>query len=105
MVGKLKQPLNHYKQLSGASAGAMWAKLNLGITYNKDDSFLTAINKHGDYMAFDRVEQLPKGAEIDWSEMAERYIVKKACSIYDLVGWDTTALWNAHRGLGSVQWL
>jgi len=77
----------------------------LGITYNKDDSFLTAINKHGQYMAFDKIEQLPKGAEIDWSEMTERYIVNKACSIYDLVGWDTTTLWNAHRGLGNLQWL
>jgi len=105
MVGKLKQSLNQYKQLSGSSAGAMWAKRHLGINYNKDDSFLTAINRHGEYMAFDKIEQLPKGAEIDWSEMAERFIVKKACSIYDLVGWDTTPLWNAHRGIGNVQWL
>ena len=105
MVGKLKQSLNQYKQLSGSSAGAMWAKQHLGINYKKDESFLTAINKQGQYMAFDRIEQLPKGAEIDWSEMAERFIVKKACSIYDLVGWDTTALWNAHRGLGNLQWL
>ena len=105
MVGKLKQQLNQYKVLSGASAGAMWAKNNLGINYNKDESFLTAINKHGQYMAFDKIEQLPKGAEIDWSEMTERYIVNKACSIYDLVGWNTTPLWNAHRGIGNVQWL
>jgi len=105
MVGKLKQPLNQYKQLSGSSAGAMWAKQNLGINYKKDERFLTAINKHGQYMAFDRIDQLPKGAEIDWSEMAERFIVKKACSIYDLVDWDTTPLWNAHRGLGNLQWL
>ena len=105
MVGKLKRQLSQYKVLSGASAGALWAKNNLGIDYKVDDSFLTAINKRGQYMAFDKIEQLPKGAEIDWSEMTERYIVNKACSIYDLVGWNTTPLWNAHRGLGNLQWL
>lgn len=105
MVGKLKKPLSQYKVLSGASAGVKWAKDNLGIDYMVDDAFLTAVNKRGDYMAFDKIESLEGVAEIDWAEMTERFIVKKACDIYELVDWDTQSLWNAHRGLGTVRWL
>ena len=42
---------------------------------------------------------------MDWDALTEKYIVKKACDIYDLVDWDTQSLWNAHRGLGTVRWL
>ena len=105
MRGKLKRSLSQYKVLSGASAGAKWAKDNLNKSYGVDDSFLTAVNKRGEYIAFDTIDCLKGVTEIDWSEMTERFIVNKACAIYALVDWDTQALWNAHRGLGNVRWL
>lgn len=105
MKGKLKKPLRKYKVLSGASAGVQWAYNNLGASYQVDESFLTALNKNGEFMAFDTIESLEGVAEIDWAEMTERYIVKKACDIYSLVDWDTQPLWNAHRGLNNVRWI
>jgi DNA polymerase elongation subunit (family B) len=105
MVGKLKQRLSEYKVLSGASAGANWAKNNLGRNYNVNESFLTAVNTRGQHIAFDKITDLQGVAEIDWEEMTEKFIVKKAASIYGLVGWDTIELTNAHRGLGAVQWV
>jgi len=105
MVGKLKHPLSQYKVLSGASAGAKWAKDVLGKKYEVDEAFLTAVNTRGEFMAFDTIESLNGVAEIDWAEMTERFIVKKACDIYSLVDWNTQSLWNAHRGLGNIQWL
>ena len=105
MRGKLKRSLSQYKVLSGASAGAKWAKDNLNKSYGVDDSFLTAVNKRGEYIAFDTIDCLKGVTEIDWSEMTERFIVNKACAIYSLVDWDTQALWNAHRGIGNIRWL
>jgi|13_taG_2_1085334.scaffolds.fasta_scaffold00214_16 DNA polymerase elongation subunit (family B) len=105
MVGKLKRRLSQYKVLSGASAGADWAKKNLGRNYEVDEAFLTAVNKRGQHIAFDNFEQLQGVCTIDWARMTETYIVNKACDIYDLVGWSTQELWNAHRGLGAVQWI
>jgi DNA polymerase elongation subunit (family B) len=104
-VGKLKQKLSSYKVLSGASAGAKWAKDHLGVEYQAGDFFLTAIDHRGRYIAFDRIEDLEGKAEVDWAEMTERYITKKACDVYDLVSWDTTPLLNAQRGVGRVAWL
>lgn len=103
--GKLKRPLSQYKVLSGASAGADWARRNLNINYSVDESFLTAVNTRGEFMAFNNVEDIEGVAEIDWSALTEKYIVKKACAIYNLVDWDTQALFNAHRGIGSIRWL
>jgi DNA polymerase elongation subunit (family B) len=105
MVGKLKRRLSQYKVLSGASAGADWAKKNLGRNYEVDEAFLTAVNKRGQHIAFDNFEQLQGVCTIDWPRMTETYIVNKACDIYDLVGWSTQELWNAHRGLGAVRWV
>ena len=103
--GKLKRPLSQYKVLSGASAGADWARRVMGVNYKVDESFLTAVNTKGDFMAFDNLTSLKGVAEVDWDALTEKYIVKKACDIYDLVDWDTQPLWNAHRGLGTVRWL
>ena len=103
--GKLKRPLSQYKVLSGASAGADWARRVMGVNYKVDESFLTAVNTKGDFMAFDNLTSLEGVAEVDWDALTEKYIVKKACDIYDLVDWDTQPLWNAHRGLGTVRWL
>jgi DNA polymerase elongation subunit (family B) len=105
MKGKLKKPLSKYVTKSGSSAGADWAYRNLGIEYGVDEPFLTAINKRGEYMAFNKISDLEGVAEIDWAEMTERFIVKKACDIYSLVDWDTQSLINAHRGLSIVQWI
>ena len=105
MKGKLKQKLSSYKVLSGASAGVAWAKINLNKDYDVGDSFLTAVDKSGKTMAFDNIEELRGVAEIDWRSMTEKYIVKKACDIYELVGWDTQPLWNAFLGLSKTVWL
>jgi DNA polymerase elongation subunit (family B) len=105
MKGKLRRPLHKYKSISGAIAGVVWAKDNLNRVYEVDESFLTAIGAGGQYYAFDSVEELEGVAKIDWPEMTERFIVNKACAIYDLVNWDTQPLWNAHRGIGNVKWL
>ena len=56
-------------------------------------------------MAFTSLSELDGVAEIDWEALTEKYIVNKACHIYDLVGWDTQPLWNAHRGIGKVEWV
>jgi len=105
MVGKLKKRLSEYRVLSGASAGAKWAKMYLGKDYKVNESFLTAVDLRGQHIAFDKIEELQGKAEIDWSEMTEKFIVNKATSIYELVGWDNMELLNAHRGLGAVQWI
>jgi DNA polymerase elongation subunit (family B) len=105
MKGKLKQKLSSYKVLSGASAGVAWAKINLNKDYDVGDSFLTAVDKSGNTMAFDNIEELRGVAEIDWRSMTEKYIVKKACDIYELVAWDTQPLWNAFLGLNKTVWL
>ncbi len=104
-IGKLKMPLSRYKSISGAAAGALWAKEYLGKRYEPGETFLTAIGAGGQYYAFDKLKDLEGVAKIDWSEMTERFIVNKACDIYDLVEWDTQPLWNAHRGIGNVEWL
>ena len=105
MKGRLRRPLSKYKSISGAVAGVVWAREHLGKRYEVDDTFLTAIGPGGQYYAFDKLESLEGVAKIDWSEMTERFILNKACDIYDLVNWDTQPLWNAHRGLGNVKWL
>jgi DNA polymerase elongation subunit (family B) len=105
MKGRLRRPLHKYKSISGAVAGVVWAREHLDKRYQVDDTFLTAIGAGGQYYAFDKVEELEGVAKIDWSEMTERFIVNKACDIYELVNWDTQPLWNAHRGLGNVKWL
>ena len=105
MKGRLRRPLHKYKSISGAVAGVVWAKEHLDKRYQVDDTFLTAIGAGGQYYAFDKVEDLEGVAKIDWPEMTERFIVNKACDIYDLVNWDTQPLWNAHRGIGNVKWL
>jgi len=104
-IGKLKMPLSRYKSISGATAGVLWAKDNLNRRYEPGDTFFTAIGAGGQYFAFDKLSDLQGVAKIDWSEMTERFIINKACDIYDLVEWDTQPLWNAHRGIGNVQWL
>ena len=103
--GKLKQPLSRYKVLSGASAGAAWAKTHLDVKYEVNEPFMVAVNKKGQFMAFTSLSELDGVAEIDWEALTEKYIVNKACHIYDLVGWDTQPLWNAHRGIGKVEWV
>ena len=105
MSGKLKKRLSEYRVLSGASAGAMWARETLGKNYEVDEAFLTAVDERGKHIAFDKIEQLEGVTKIDWYEMTEKFIVKKASDIYELVGWDTVELTNAHRGLGTVQWI
>jgi len=105
MVGKLKKRLTEYRTISGAVAGVVWARDTLGKVYAVDESFLTAVNTRGQHMAFDTIESIEGHAEIDWDEMTEKFIVKKASDIYDLVGWDTVELTNAHRGLGRIQWV
>tara|TARA_R110000787_G_scaffold107685_4_gene215791 strand:+ start:632 stop:2878 length:2247 start_codon:yes stop_codon:yes gene_type:complete len=105
MKGRLRQSLHKYKSISGAVAGVVWARKYLGRKYEVDETFLTAIGAGGQYYAFDKLESLEGVAKIDWSEMTERFILNKACDIYDLVNWDTQPLWNAHRGLGNVKWL
>lgn len=105
MVGKLKKRLTEYRVLSGASAGAFWAKSNLSKNYKVDESFLTAVDTKGKHIAFDNISELSGVTSIDWAEMTDKFIVKKAASIYELVGWDTVELSNAHRGIGAVQWV
>ena len=105
MIGKLKRPLSSYKTISGATAGVVWAKKHLNRSYQVDEAFLTAVNKNGDFMAFDSLDSLNGIDEVDWSEMTERFIVKKACDIYELVNWDSQILWNAHRGVREIEWI
>jgi hypothetical protein len=105
MVGKLTKPLSSYRTLGGPVAGVKWAQDTLGLEFEVGGFYLAGINRRGRYMAFHRLSDIDGVDEVDWAEMTERFIVNKARDVYALVGWDTTALTNAMRGIGRLEWL
>ena len=105
MVGKLTKPLSSYRTLGGPVAGVKWAQDTLGLEFEVGGFYLAGINRRGRYMAFHRLSDIDGVDEVDWAEMTERFIVNKARDVYALVDWDTTALTNAMRGIGRLEWL
>jgi DNA polymerase elongation subunit (family B) len=105
MKGKLVKDLSQYKVLSGPSAGAGWANEFLGKGYRAGDFFLVTIDEKGNYLAFDDPSEIDGIATIGYSKLADRFILKKVEPYFNLAGWPTQPLINAHRGLGNLTWV
>ena len=105
MRGKLTKNLDKYDTLSGPSAGAAWANKHLGKGYKAGDYFMVAINEYGQYIAFDDVKEIEGITKIGYRAMVDRFIVKKAMDLYEVVGWSPQEIINAMNGVGDVGWL
>ena len=103
--GSLSRPLGDYASISGASQGALWANTHLNKSYGEGDYFHCILTDTGEYVAFDEPEEIDGIVEVGFTEMATRFIVKKARDLYDVVGWDYTPLESALRGTSGVTWL
>ena len=102
---KVTTPLHHYTTLSGTSAAADWAFRNLGIEYGEDDYFKCLLDEDGNYIGFDKPEQIEGIATVGYKHIVERFIVNKAADLYDVVGWDITPLMIAMEGKQNVVWI
>ena len=108
MKTTLKKNLWDYKVLSGPSAGADWALLNLGWEFSQGDDMLLALNTSGEYIAFPDITWLPKVMEktdLGYYVMVERFVVNKAKDLYEAVGWDYQQLMNALEGKEAIEWV
>ena len=104
MKGRLSRDLSKYKTLSGPSAGAAWANEYLGKGYRKDSYFLTTLNDRGEYIAFDKPEEIKGLANIGYKHLLERFVIKKIEPYYELAGWDMQPLRNAIQQV-NMRWL
>jgi len=105
MKGKLKKNLEDYATLSGSSAAARWAHINLGKNYRKGDYFWTLLDDSGNYIGGDTVEEIMAKADIGYKHFAERFILKKVEPLYGIAGWDMSPLNDALNGRAPVEWL
>jgi len=108
MKTTLKKNLWDYKVLSGPSAGADWALLNLDWEFSQGDDMLLALNTSGEYVAFPDITWLPKVMEktdLGYYVMVERFVVNKAKDLYEAVGWDYQQLMNALEGKEAIEWV
>ena len=101
MMGKLERNLSSYKVLSGSSAGAKWANDTLGKGYRAGSHFKVSINTNGNYIAFDKIEDLDGFCEIGSRHIIERFIVRKVEPYYHLANWDIQPLYNAMNNIPS----
>jgi len=105
MRGKLKKNLSDYKTLSGSSAAARWAVINLGKDYRKGDYFWTLLDIDGSYIGGDSVVEIMAKAEIGYTHFAERFILNKIEPLYGIAGWDMSPLNDALKGRKTTEWL
>ncbi len=105
MKGKLERDIQHYKVLSGPSAGAAWANEFLGKGYRKGSFFKVTLDEHGKYIAFDDPKDIESKYNIGFKHLAERFIIKKVEPYYSIMKWDTQPLYNALNGLSTLQWV
>jgi hypothetical protein len=103
--GSLSKPLSKYASISGTAQGAQWANTHLNKEYSEGDYFHCILTESGDYVAFDSPDEIDGMVDVGYTEMAKRFIVKKAQDLYNVVGWDYTPLENALHGKGDMMWL
>tara|TARA_A100001201_G_scaffold23240_2_gene26431 strand:+ start:24393 stop:26636 length:2244 start_codon:yes stop_codon:yes gene_type:complete len=102
---KLSNDLHKYSVLSEARAGAKWANDNLGKGYRKDDYFLCTLDENGDYIAFDKPEEIEGIAKVGHKHIAKKYVLDKVVPYYEVMGWDYMPLENAISGTSNLMWL
>ena len=102
---ELRENLEDYNVLSEARAGAAWANKVLGKGYRKGSNFLCTLDINGKYIAFDEPDDIDGFAEIGYSMVAERFILKKVKPYFDMLGWSMVPLENAVSGVSKIQWL
>ena len=105
MRGKLKKDLSDYKTLSGSSAAAHWANINLGKDYRKGDYFWTLLDTDGRYIGGDSVVEIMAKANIGYKHFVDRFIIGKVEPLYEIAGWDMSPLTDALNGRKTTEWL
>jgi DNA polymerase elongation subunit (family B) len=105
MKGKLRRDLHKYRSISGSAAAAMWANKNLGKEYRGGDYFWCLLDDSGQYIGFDKVEELPKSVRIGYKVFVERFVIKKLQPYYEITGWDLGPLQLAMNGRKQAEWL
>jgi len=105
MKGKLKRDLDKYKSISGAAAGAAWANRNIGKEYRGGDYFWCLLDDGGNYIAFDKVEEIPSRVSIGYKVFVERFIIEKIRFYYETISWDMQPLILAMNGRRQAEWL
>ena len=105
MKGKLDRDLSTYKVLSGPSAGAAWANEYLGKGYKSGSYFKVTIDNNGKYIAFDDPSDIEGLYDIGYTNLVERFIIKKVQPYYEMMKWDMQPLDNALRGINNLNWL
>jgi len=105
MKGKLERDLSKYKVLSGSSAGAAWANENLGKGYRKGSFFLVSINDKGQYIAFDKPQDIDGITKIGVKILIERFILRKIIPYYQLASWDAQPIHNVACGIHRTEWV
>ena len=105
MKGKLRRDLHKYRSISGSAAAAMWANKNLGKEYRGGDYFWCLLDDSGQYIGFDKVEELPKSVRIGYKVFVERFVIKKLQPYYEITGWDLGPLELAKNGRKQAEWL
>ena len=105
MKGKLTNDLSKYKSISGPAAGAKWANDYLGKGYRAGDYFKCLIDSDGNYIAFDKVDEIPSWVSIGYFHLVQRFIIDKVQPYYEIAGWSMVDIENARDGKGSVEWL
>ena len=105
MKGKLDRNLSDYKVLSGPSAGAAWANEYLGKGYKSGSYFKVTIDNNGKYIAFDDPSDIEGLYDIGYTNLVERFIIKKVQPYYEMMKWDMQPLDNALRGINNLNWL
>ena len=78
---------------------------HLGKGYKSGDYFMVAINEQGQYIAFDDVSEIEGITKIGYRTMVDRFIVKKAKSLYEVVNWSPQNIINSMNGVGGTEWL
>lgn len=105
MKGKLTKDLSDYVSVSGAAAGAKWANDYLGKGYRKGDFFRCLIDSEGNYIAFDKPEELPSWVNVGYRHIVQRFILDKVEPYFTIAGWSMIEIENARDGKSGVEWL
>ena len=105
MKGKLTKDLSDYASVSGAAAGAKWANDYLGKGYRKGDFFKCLIDSEGNYIAFDKPDEIPSWVNVGYHHIVQRFILDKVEPYFTIAGWSMVDLENARDGKSGVEWL
>ena len=65
---------------------------------------MTTLNDRGEYIAFDKPEEIKGLANIGYKHLLERFVIKKIEPYYELAGWDMQPLRNAIQQV-NMRWL